>query len=70
MWVWETVGFLITASVLGSFAFWLIGYFAIEMARHWIRGPSEQLKSLGTSILSEPPLRPVPVPIDRTSRAA
>jgi hypothetical protein len=54
---WDAVGFLLEALVLGSFAFWVIGYFVLETVKFGIYGPSEQLKSVGTSILAEEPLR-------------
>lgn len=50
---WDAVGFLIEAFVLGSFTFWVIGYFVLEAVRFAIYGPSEQLQSIGTSILAE-----------------
>lgn len=50
----DAAGFLIVAAVLGSFTFWLFGYFVYEALKSAFRGPSEQEKSLGTSILSEP----------------
>ncbi len=49
----DALGFLLVLGLLGSFLFWLVGYFVYEIVRHWIRGPSEQLKSVGLS-LGEP----------------
>jgi hypothetical protein len=54
---WEFMSFLVFSSILGSFAYWLIAYFAVEIFLHFARGPSEQLQSLGTSVLDEPEYR-------------
>jgi hypothetical protein len=54
---WDTVGFGIEVFVMGAFGFWLFGYFAVEAVRYLVNGPSEQLKTVGTSILDEPALR-------------
>lgn len=51
--IWDAIGFLFEAFVLGSFAFWVIGYFIVEAVKYGIYGPSEQLQSVGTSILAE-----------------
>jgi hypothetical protein len=54
--LWDALGFLVVSFTIGAFAFWLIAYFTVELVRYLIFGPSEQLRSVGTSILSEPPL--------------
>jgi len=53
---WDALGFLVVAFTIGAFAFWLVGYFIVEMVRYALSGPSEQLQSIGTSILDEPAL--------------
>jgi hypothetical protein len=50
----DAIAFFISASVLGSFAFWLIAYCLWEIGAYLVRGPSEQLKSVGHSVLDEP----------------
>ena len=54
MWIWDALGFAFEVFVLGAFVFWVPGYFLLEVLRYAWRGPSEQLKSVGTSILDEP----------------
>ena len=66
--LWDAVGFLLEAFVLGSFTFWVIGYFVLEAVKYAIYGPSEQLRSVGTSILAEPPLQASPA--DQNPKAA
>jgi hypothetical protein len=57
---WDVIGFLIVASMLGSFAFWLIGYFVVETWRYWVGGGGDQqgaieLRVLDTSRSTSPP---------------
>jgi hypothetical protein len=52
---WDTLGVLVVAFTIGAFFFWLVGYFVYEVVRYALFGPSEQLRSVGTSILDEPP---------------
>lgn len=52
--LWDVLSYLFSVCVLGSFTFWVIGYFVVQTFRYVIEGPSEQLKSVGTSILDEP----------------
>jgi hypothetical protein len=54
--LWDAFSFLLFAGVLGAFSFWLTGYFAVECVKYFLKGPSDQLKTVGTSILDEPPL--------------
>ena len=51
----ETLGFLITLTVIGSFSFWLGGYFLFHCVKYLLYGPSDQLKSVGHSIVDETP---------------
>jgi hypothetical protein len=53
---WDVVGCLLFALFLGSFSVWLTAYFAYQVALYAAHGPSPQLRSVGTSILDEPPL--------------
>ena len=55
MWIWDALGFAVVSFTLGAFAFWLIGYFVLEVVRYALFGPSDQLRSVGTSILDEKP---------------
>lgn len=52
--IWDAIGFLFAAFWLGAFAFWLFGYFAVEVFKHLASGPSPQFRSLGTTVLDEP----------------
>lgn len=56
MWLWDALAYLFCSFVLGAFVFWLAAYFTVEGVRYLFSGPSEQLKTVGTSILNEPPL--------------
>ena len=56
---WDALGFLVVAFTIGAFFFWLVGYFVVEVVRYALFGPSEQLRSVGTSILDEPPFDPL-----------
>lgn len=56
MWIWDALAYLFSSFVLGAFVFWVVGYFSLEWVRYLIYGPSDQLKTIGTSILDEAPL--------------
>ena len=56
MWIWDALAYLFFAFVMGAFAFWVTGYFLVESVKYFFNGPSEQLKTVGTSILDEAPL--------------
>jgi hypothetical protein len=61
----DVLGYLIVFTFLASFSLWVLAYFGYEMVKHAMRGPSPQLRSLGTSILDEPPYV-APVALDHS----